>query len=230
MLSSAAQPKAIFSTRLGKTIPRDLSYPLPPVIARSNGFRQVADYASQLREQYSLQCNQIFNISSLSDYFDRYDIHLQSPAFLAAVLNHIIQENLTNIKNFTYDWSIAHRFELIKLCEPVSAEKIFDTNLIEKYGVIFLNIALQHMRNSLAALSRQQAMAKDADTNHEHQQFSKDNMSSGNMANPLNIGHGKTAFRKKNWVSNSSNSPAGSGNHSKFLLQKDIEKMNSTDD
>lgn len=232
MASSAAQPKAIFSTRLGKNNPRDLSYPLPPVIARSDSFRQVTDYASQLRGQFPMQCNQIFHVSSLSDFFDRYDIHLQSPGFLAAVLNHIIQENLANIKNFTYDWSIAHRFELLRLCEPVRVEKIFDTNLIKRYGVIFLTVALQHMRNSLAALSRQQAMAKDAAANHMHHQFSKENKPSGSIVNSPNNGYGKTAFRKKNWSSNSSSSFPGPGYHSKFmpdsisiLLQRDGDKM-----
>ena len=233
MASSAAAPRAIFSTKLGKISPRDLSYPLPPVIARSNGSRQVTDYASQLRGQFPLHCNQIFHISSLCDYFDRYDIHLQSPDFLAAVLNHIIQGNLTNVKDFAHDWSVAHRFELIKLCEPVSVENIFDTNVIERYGVIFLTIALQHMRNSLATLSKQQAMAKHVDANYMCNQHLRDDLGSNNMANSLNIGHEKTAVRKNNYLSNTSKTPAGLGYQSKLipvsvttLLQKDIDTVN----
>ena len=218
MASSTKQPKAIFSTQMGKTTPRDLIYPLPPVIARSNGSVQVLDYASQLRERFPLQCQQIFFYPSLSDYFDRYDIHLQSPSFLAAVLNHIIQENISHVQTFAHEWSVEHRFELTKLCEPTSIEKVFNTDLIEKHGTTFLTVVLQHMRNSLAALSRQQMAAKGSSRNDLLHQYVKKNTRAVGVADPSIIsGTVSTISPKNNWSSSSYGSPASLSSHSKSI-------------
>ena len=217
-MASAKEPlKAIFSTQLGKIKPRNLIYPLPPVIARSNGSVAIIDYARQLREQYPLQCQQIFFFPALNIYFDRYDIHLQGPNFLAAVLNHIIQENLSHVKTFAHEWSAEHRSELMKLCEPVTVEKVFSIDSIGRHGATFLGIALQHMRNSLYELSRQQMVERARKARNLHHWYVDDNLKSDGIADLSSLsGNISGTSPKTKWYSSSNNSPASLNSYCKF--------------
>ena len=148
--------RAIFSTQLGKFRFRELGNPPPPVDVHSNFEQAVLEAQDDLRSQFPVQCFECFSIISLEQYFDPHDIYVKGAYFLTTVLNRLVQENNRYLIDFTSWWSMEYRQQLLLLCQPVSVEKIFDSNLVDRYGVTFLTLALQHMRRSLEILSQQQ--------------------------------------------------------------------------
>ncbi|KAI9716764.1 MAG: hypothetical protein M1812_005104 [Candelaria pacifica] len=137
---------ALFSTNLGEFAPRAAIGPLPPVILHSNIQEDKVRFASALRQKYPTQCGAILPTFALEDYFDAYDIHLQTPVYLALVLQEILAQNIaraTTIHNFAIDWSHANREKIATLGPDTSdLQDVFSAGDQEHFGADFLNDAL----------------------------------------------------------------------------------------
>ncbi len=137
---------ALFSTNLGEFAPRPASEPLPPVILHSNIQEDKVRFASALREKYPIQCGAIPPAFVLEDYFDAYDIHLQTPVYLALVLQELLAQNIiraSKVHDFAVKWFHANQNKLASFGSDLGdPQDVFSAQEHEQFGAEFLKDAL----------------------------------------------------------------------------------------
>jgi hypothetical protein len=167
---------ALFSTSLGQREPRSLGFepylpPYPPVIVRSNKNAGVQDFAQRLIAQFPAQCREIYPGAQIHDFFDSYDIHLDSAPFLVSVLQYIGAMNIHVVTGFAVDWSLRNKHRLEDVCKltyssetaPLEVvDQIFKQAEIGSHGRPFLWQALNQMKLSLDKLYQHQQRAVEA--------------------------------------------------------------------
>ena len=167
---------ALFSTSLGQREPRSLGSepylpPYPPVIVRSNKNAGVQDFAQCLIAQFPMQCREIYPGAQIHDFFDSYDIHLDSAPFLVSVLQHIGAMNIHAVTGFAVEWSLRNKHRLKDVCKltyssetaPLDVvDQIFRPAEIGSHGRPFLWHALNQMKLSLDKLYQEQQRAIEA--------------------------------------------------------------------
>lgn len=92
----AHKSEAKFSTNNGQQEFRGAQNPPPPMIARSDLIAEIIRMEAKLRAQFPEVARLAKNITrwyDLFDYFDAYDIQLEGPEFLFAVLSHMAAVN-----------------------------------------------------------------------------------------------------------------------------------------
>jgi len=109
MVQPAIQGISFFSTNGGKTKPRAVPDPKPPVIVRSNCQRDTKDFIAKLRKEWPIVCRSIFAESEVSKtwdirwFFDKYDFHVQGGEFLYNVILTIMHENEADVVGWSRD-------------------------------------------------------------------------------------------------------------------------------
>ncbi|KAI9787871.1 MAG: Poly(U)-binding-splicing factor puf60 [Candelina submexicana] len=178
---------ALFSTNLGEFAPRAANEPLPPVILHSDIHEDKLRFASTLRQKYPTQCGAIAPTFNLEDYFDAYDIHLQTPVYLVLVLQEIVAQNIARaaiIHNFAVRWSRINREMFASISPDVGGpQEIFSAREQEQFGADFL-------KDALVALKVQKAHSSSVDPSnttrkaHSAQDYMGESSMSGEFDSP----------------------------------------------
>ncbi|KAI9697458.1 MAG: hypothetical protein M1836_004736 [Candelina mexicana] len=171
---------ALFSTNLGEFAPRGANEPLPPVILHSDIHEDKLRFASTLRQKYPTQCGAIAPTFNLEDYFDAYDIHLQTPVYLVLVLQEIVAQNIARaaiIHNFAVKWSLINREMFASIGPDVGGpQDIFSAREQEQFGVDFLKDALVALKVQKAHSS----LVEPSNTTRKNHSGQGENMLSDN--------------------------------------------------
>jgi hypothetical protein len=143
---------AIFSTRLGKYKPRKVPVPPPGVIVHGNSRTDVANLAMKLCEQFPEQTkviNQDYHWT-LDDFWDKFDIHMHGPRFLASVIQELMEYNHKKIRDRAYQWTIANPFRLCEAAQPdATVESIFSESERAEADREFLACVLRQVHSVL---------------------------------------------------------------------------------
>lgn len=130
------------------------------VIARSNPYAGVGEFANHLRHSFPTECENVFNGFLVEDYFDSSHIRQYSRSFLQRVLQCIATPNNMRIMTFSFHWaSINENFlkntgfsqlASIPLVDKsalfIAVERLFSISDIETYGRVFLMHAVNHLK------------------------------------------------------------------------------------
>ncbi|KAF4634338.1 hypothetical protein G7Y89_g3772 [Cudoniella acicularis] len=156
---------AVFSTKNGTRPKRILEEPYPLLIARSNLEKEVTDKAEILREQFPTVVRSIVQPKKWEDlyqFFDGYDLWVESPSFCFYVIDVIARKNRMLATQFTQEinayaaqWVEYHRETV--LSTPPSTDLLTLFQGEEKNGLQImtdgeiqaLRVALDQQRRSL---------------------------------------------------------------------------------
>lgn len=137
-MSVSSRGKAIFSTRLGRFLPREAVEPRGPIALRSEPEDDLDSMIARLERDYPVQSRAItLPIKNIYEYFDHYDCHVLGTGFLHKVLENIVFRNFTRsqhvreIVNGSKEGKLAS-FDRMAVAQ--SLHDIFTETEIAEYG------------------------------------------------------------------------------------------------
>lgn len=136
----------MFSTSFGSRSRRGAPQTGGLVVIRSDMHADAVQSASQYRLTWPAECKKIDNRAELRDYFDEYDIHMQGPEFLVAVLRILArqnQESKKDIEDFAFGWIQANPAKFQEMTDDAGLAAIFSGNEQAGYDQSFLIDALE---------------------------------------------------------------------------------------
>ncbi len=137
-MSVSRRGEAIFSTRLGRFLPREAVEPRGPIVLRSEPEDDLDNMSARLERDFPTQCKAItLPIVNIYEYFDHYDCHILGTGFLHKVLENINFRNFTSsrrVKELVDRWKGDKLANSNTMAAAQSLRDIFTEEEVEEYG------------------------------------------------------------------------------------------------
>lgn len=136
MLGQPGTVAAIFSTDGGRLPRRGVPIPPPRVIVRGVQVQGVVDSANYWRSRFPDFYHCLFPDHgwTITDLWDDYDIHLESPGHLEEVLRFIVNDNHHGAFKFAQEW--CHRQRFSGVLEKLAGNFKHFENSIDRYSFV----------------------------------------------------------------------------------------------
>ena len=137
IMSVSLHGEAIFSTRLGRFLPREAVEPRGPIVLRSDPEDDLESMIGRLEREFPLYCKKITPPFTIYEYFDHYDCHVLGTGFLLKVLENIAFRNYTRyqrVKVLVDRWKKGKSANLDKIKVAQTLYDIFTQTEIEEHG------------------------------------------------------------------------------------------------
>ena len=143
--------EAMFSTRLGRFLPREAVEPRGPIVLRSEPEDDLESVTTRLERDFRNPCKEVtLPITNIYEYFDHYDCHVLGTGFLHKVLENIVLRNLTksqHVQGLVNRWKEGKLAGFKKMKAAQSPQHIFTATEVEEYGVDILEEAFSTIKS-----------------------------------------------------------------------------------
>lgn len=137
-MSVSSRGKAVFSTRLGRFLPREAVEPRGPIVLRSEPEDDLDNMIARLEREFPVQSKAItLSITNIYEYFDHYDCHVLGTGFLHKVLENIVFRNFTRsqrVQEIVDGWKDGKLASYDRTAFAQSLHDIFTETEIAKHG------------------------------------------------------------------------------------------------